>query len=49
MSGPVTFATRADEDAYWMGQALAEAEQAAQEKDYDRATQHGVTQGTRLD
>lgn len=29
MSGPVTFATRADEDAYWMGMALAEAEKAA--------------------
>lgn len=27
--GPVTFATRADEDAYWMGAALAEAEKAA--------------------
>ncbi len=29
MSGPVTFATRADEDAWWMGQALVEAEKAA--------------------
>jgi tRNA(adenine34) deaminase len=28
MSGPVTFATRAEEDAWWMGQALAEAEKA---------------------
>ena len=28
-TGPVTFATRADEDAWWMGQALAEAERAA--------------------
>lgn len=28
--GPVTFASRAEEDAYWMGQALAEAEKAAQ-------------------
>lgn len=27
--GPVTFASRADEDAYWMGLALAEAEKAA--------------------
>lgn len=29
MTGPVTFASRADEDAYWMGLALAEAEKAA--------------------
>ena len=29
MSGPVTFADRAEEDAWWMGQALAEAEKAA--------------------
>ena len=29
MSGPVTFATRAEEDAWWMGQALDEAERAA--------------------
>ena len=29
MSGPVTFASRSDEDAWWMGQALAEAEKAA--------------------
>lgn len=28
-AGPVTFASRADEDAYWMGMALAEAEKAA--------------------
>lgn len=28
-AGPVTFASRADEDAYWMGLALAEAEKAA--------------------
>lgn len=28
-SGPVTFATRADEDAFWMREALAEAEKAA--------------------
>ncbi len=27
--GPVTFASRADEDAHWMGHALAEAEKAA--------------------
>jgi tRNA(adenine34) deaminase len=27
--GPVTFASRAEEDAYWMGLALAEAEKAA--------------------
>lgn len=27
--GPVTFASRAEEDSYWMGQALAEAEKAA--------------------
>lgn len=30
MSGPVTFASRADEDEYWMGMALAEATRAAQ-------------------
>lgn len=29
MSGPVTFASRAEEDAYWMGMALAEAARAA--------------------
>lgn len=29
MSGPVSFATRAEEDAWWMGQAIAEAEGAA--------------------
>jgi len=29
MSGPVTFASRAEEDAWWMGQALAEGERAA--------------------
>ena len=29
MSGPVTFATRAEEDAWWMGQALAEAVKVA--------------------
>ncbi len=29
MSGPVTFPSRAEEDAWWMGQALAEAERAA--------------------
>lgn len=28
MSGPVTFASRAEEDAWWMAQALAEAERA---------------------
>lgn len=28
MSGPVTFASRAEEDAHWMGLALAEAERA---------------------
>ena len=28
-SGPVTFATRADEDAFWMREALSEAETAA--------------------
>jgi tRNA(adenine34) deaminase len=28
MSGPVTFASRADEDAYWMEQAIAEAKKA---------------------
>ncbi len=28
MTGPVTFASRAEEDAYWMGLALAEAEKA---------------------
>lgn len=28
MSGPVTFATRAEEDAWWMGMALAEAAKA---------------------
>lgn len=28
MSGPVTFASRAEEDAWWMTQALAEAEKA---------------------
>jgi tRNA(adenine34) deaminase len=27
--GPVVFASRAEEDAYWMGHALAEAEKAA--------------------
>jgi tRNA(adenine34) deaminase len=27
-TGPVTFATRADEDAFWMGQALVEAVRA---------------------
>lgn len=27
--GPVTFASRTEEDAYWMGHALAEAEKAA--------------------
>ena len=27
-AGPVTFASRADEDAWWMGQALAEAQKA---------------------
>lgn len=27
--GPVTFASRADEDAYWMGLALVEAEKAS--------------------
>lgn len=27
--GPVTFSSRAEEDAYWMGLALAEAEKAA--------------------
>ena len=27
--GPVTFASRDDEDAYWMGHALAEAQKAA--------------------
>jgi len=31
-----------------LGQRLL-AEQAAQEKEYDRTTQHGATQGTRLD
>ena len=29
MSGPVTFASRAEEDAYWMGLALLEAQKAA--------------------
>ncbi len=29
MSGPVTFASRVEEDAHWMGFALAEAERAA--------------------
>jgi tRNA(adenine34) deaminase len=29
MTGPVTFASRAEEDAWWMGQALKEAERAA--------------------
>jgi len=29
VSGPVTFASRAEEDGYWMGMALAEAERAA--------------------
>jgi tRNA(adenine34) deaminase len=29
MTGPVTFASRAEEDAYWMGLALAEAQKAA--------------------
>ena len=29
MSGPVTFASRADEDAYWMDQAIVEAKKAA--------------------
>ena len=29
MSGPVTFATRGEEDVYWMGMALAEAARAA--------------------
>jgi tRNA(adenine34) deaminase len=29
VSGPVTFASRAEEDSYWMGMALAEAERAA--------------------
>lgn len=29
MSGPVTFATRAEEDAWWMGEALREAAKAA--------------------
>ena len=29
MSGPVTFASRAEEDAWWMGQALAEAAKVA--------------------
>lgn len=29
MSGPVTFASRADEDAYWMQQAITEAKAAA--------------------
>ena len=28
-SGPVTFATRAEEDAFWMGEALTEAARAA--------------------
>ncbi len=28
-TGPVTFATRAEEDAFWMGEALAEAERCA--------------------
>lgn len=28
MTGPVVFATRAEEDAWWMGQAIAEAERA---------------------
>lgn len=28
-AGPVTFASRAEEDAYWMGLALGEAEKAA--------------------
>lgn len=28
-SGPVTFATRTEEDAFWMGEALAEAARAA--------------------
>lgn len=28
MSGPVTFGTRAEEDAYWMDKALAEAKKA---------------------
>ncbi len=30
VSGPVTFASRAEEDAHWMGFALAEAARAAQ-------------------
>lgn len=29
MPGPITFASRAEEDAYWMGLALVEAEKAA--------------------
>ncbi|MFN5153385.1 MAG: deaminase, partial [Gemmatimonadota bacterium] len=29
MTGPVTFASRGEEDAWWMGQALKEAERAA--------------------
>lgn len=29
LSGPVTFATRADEDAWWMAQAITEATRAA--------------------
>jgi tRNA(adenine34) deaminase len=29
VTGPVTFASRAEEDAYWMAQALAEAARAA--------------------
>ena len=28
-SGPVTFATRGEEDAFWMAEALVEAERAA--------------------
>ncbi len=31
MSGPVTFASRAEEDIWWMGQALVEAERAAKQ------------------
>jgi tRNA(adenine34) deaminase len=30
VSGPVTFATRGEEDAWWMGEALAEASKAAE-------------------
>jgi tRNA(adenine34) deaminase len=29
VSGPVTFASRGDEDAHWMGEAIAEAKKAA--------------------